>query len=274
MTRKHAEKKESVQQDASKGELGLWNSRPVAVWSDGESGLVFFRRFFKVFLTVSVSGRTQGREGKGREGKGKERREEKGGVKGERVKRRFSDWLEIWLVIPGERQGEVCYPRRPCRPRFIRRRSRFPNGDHGSNWSRRHPRLRRRTGTRTRMTTSIRLPWLVTSSSSSYSLFYYWSESLFWNRNVSNGPLSSSFFYDAGCRICYWPSHEASCVCKACTRVRYWCRLLLGQLFVVPSIYCAFSPYREPQSPHHMLDAEETSAYYSLLFVEQDMVNN
>jgi hypothetical protein len=61
------------------------------VWSDGESGLVFFRRFFKVFLTVSVSGRTQGREGKGREGKGKERREEKGGVKGERVKRRFSD---------------------------------------------------------------------------------------------------------------------------------------------------------------------------------------
>lgn len=251
MTRKHAERNESVPQDASKGELGLWNSRPVAVWSDGESGLVFCRRFFKVFLTVSVSGRIR----KGR----KERREKKGGVKGEGVKRRVSDWLEIWLVIPGERQGEVCYPRRPCRPRFIRRRSRYPNGGHGSNWSRRHPRLRRRTGTRTRMTTSIRLPWLVTSSSS-YILFYYWSESLFWNRNVSNGPLCSSFFYDAGCRICYWPSHEASCVCKACTHVRYWCRLLLGQLFVVSSIHCAFSTYRKPQSPYHMLDAEETSA--------------
>jgi hypothetical protein len=109
------------------------------------------------------------------------------------------------------------------------------------------------------MTTSIRLPWLVTSSSSfsSYNLFYYWSESLLWNRNVSNGPLCSSFFYDAGCRICYWPSHEASCVCKACTHMRYWCRLLLGQLFVVSSIHCAFSPYREPQSPHHMLGAEK-----------------
>lgn len=55
------------------------------MWSDGESGLVFFRRFFKVFLTVSVSGRTR----KGR--KGKERREKKGGVKGEEVKRRVSD---------------------------------------------------------------------------------------------------------------------------------------------------------------------------------------
>jgi hypothetical protein len=39
------------------------------VWSDGESGLVFSRRFFKVFLTVSVSGRTRkGREGKERKG--------------------------------------------------------------------------------------------------------------------------------------------------------------------------------------------------------------
>jgi hypothetical protein len=56
--------------------------------------------------------------------------------------------------------------------------------------------------------------------------------------------------------------------------VRYWCTLLLGQLFVLSSIHYAFSPYRKPQSPHHMLDAEETSAYYSLLFVEQDMVNN
>ncbi len=39
------------------------------MWSDGESGLVFSRRFFKVFLTVSVSGRTRkGREGKERKG--------------------------------------------------------------------------------------------------------------------------------------------------------------------------------------------------------------
>ncbi len=53
------------------------------MWSDGESGLVFCRRFFKVFLTVSVSGRIR----KGR----KERREKKGGVKGEGVKRRVSD---------------------------------------------------------------------------------------------------------------------------------------------------------------------------------------
>jgi len=45
------------------------------VWSDGESGLVFFRRFFKVFLTVSISGRTR-KERKGKEGEegGRERR--------------------------------------------------------------------------------------------------------------------------------------------------------------------------------------------------------
>ncbi len=41
------------------------------MWSDGESGLVFCRRFFKVFLTVSISGRTR-KERKGKERKGKE----------------------------------------------------------------------------------------------------------------------------------------------------------------------------------------------------------
>ncbi len=45
------------------------------MWSDGESGLVFCRRFFKFFLTVSISGRTRkGRKGKEGEEGGRERR--------------------------------------------------------------------------------------------------------------------------------------------------------------------------------------------------------
>jgi hypothetical protein len=85
------------------------------------------------------------------------------------------------------------------------------------------------------MTISIRLPWLVTSSSSSsYSLFYYWSESLFWNRNVSNGPLCSSFFYDAGCRICYWPSNIWS---QLCLQGLYSCEVLV-QIIIRATVCC------------------------------------